>query len=111
VVTFIPRPLYHWETDPGIHWIRDWADPRAGLEDMVKRKLFTLGIEPDPSVVQSIALLYTDCAISAPVYLGIILILALGVYSGLSGRIRPVYLSSLCVVSLLSSRFTALAVV
>jgi hypothetical protein len=31
----------------------------------------------------------------------------LGFYSGLSGRVRMVYLFSLCVVSLLSSRFTA----
>jgi hypothetical protein len=40
------------------------------------------------------------------VHLGIILILVLGVYSGLSGRIRTGYLFSLCVVSLLSTRFT-----
>jgi hypothetical protein len=39
--------------------------------------------------------------------LRIILILVLGVYSGLSGRVRTVYLLSLCVVSLLSARFTA----
>jgi general stress protein CsbA len=37
------------------------------------------------------------------VYLGIILILVLGFYSGLSGRVRTVYLFSLCVVSLSSS--------
>jgi hypothetical protein len=35
--------------------------------------------------------------------------LVLGFYSGLSGRVRTVYLFSLCVVSLLSSRFTASA--
>jgi hypothetical protein len=45
------------------------------------------------------------------VHLGIILIFVLGVYSGLSGRVRMVYLFSLCVVSLLSSRFTASALV
>jgi hypothetical protein len=39
------------------------------------------------------------------------LILVLEFYSGLSGRVRSVYLSSLCVVSLLSSRFTASALV
>jgi hypothetical protein len=44
------------------------------------------------------------------VHLGIILILVLGFYSGLSCRVRTVYLFSLCVVSLLSSRFTASAV-
>jgi hypothetical protein len=43
------------------------------------------------------------------VHLGITLILVLGFYSGLSGRVRTVYLFSLCVVSLLSSRFTASA--
>jgi hypothetical protein len=45
------------------------------------------------------------------VNLGIILILVLGVYSGLSGRVRTVYLFSLFVVSLLTSRFTASALV
>jgi hypothetical protein len=35
----------------------------------------------------------------------------LGFYSGLPGRVRTVYLFSLCVVSLLSSRFTASALV
>jgi hypothetical protein len=37
--------------------------------------------------------------------------LVLGFYSGLSGRVRTVYLFSLCLVSLLSSRFTASALV
>jgi hypothetical protein len=41
------------------------------------------------------------------IVLGVILILALGVYSGLSGRDRTVYLFSLYVFSLLPSRFTA----
>jgi hypothetical protein len=45
------------------------------------------------------------------VYLGIILIPVLGFYSGLSGRVRTVYLFSLRAVSLLSSRFTASALV
>jgi general stress protein CsbA len=45
------------------------------------------------------------------VHLGIILILVLEFYSGLSGRVKTVYLFSLCVVSLLSSRFTATALV
>jgi hypothetical protein len=39
--------------------------------------------------------------------LGMILILVWGFYSDQSGRARTVYLFSLCVVSLLSSRFTA----
>jgi hypothetical protein len=45
------------------------------------------------------------------VHLGIILILVLRFYSGLSGKVRTVYLFSLCVVSLLPNRFTASAVV
>jgi hypothetical protein len=45
------------------------------------------------------------------VHLGIILILVFGFYSGLSGRVRTVYLYSLCVVFLLSNRFTASALV
>jgi hypothetical protein len=45
------------------------------------------------------------------VHLDTILILVLGFYSGLSGRGRTVYLFSLCVVSLLSSRFTASSLV
>jgi hypothetical protein len=43
--------------------------------------------------------------------LHITLTLILGFYSGLTGRFRAVYLFSLCVVSLLSSRFTASALV
>jgi hypothetical protein len=39
--------------------------------------------------------------------IGIILILVLWFYSGLSSRVRTVYRFILCVVSLLSSRFTA----
>jgi hypothetical protein len=39
------------------------------------------------------------------------LILVLGFYSGLSGRVRTMYLFSLCVVSLLSCRFATSAFV
>jgi hypothetical protein len=42
------------------------------------------------------------------VHVGTILMLALGFYSGLSGRVRTMYLFSLYVVSLLSSRFAAI---
>jgi hypothetical protein len=45
------------------------------------------------------------------VHLGITLILTLEFYSGLSGRVKTVYVFSLCVVSLLSSRFTVSALV
>jgi hypothetical protein len=33
------RPL---EGAPGTHWIGDWVDPRIGLDDVEKRKFFTL---------------------------------------------------------------------
>jgi hypothetical protein len=34
------------EEPPGTHWIGGWVDPRAGLDDMEKRKLLTvLGLE------------------------------------------------------------------
>jgi hypothetical protein len=45
------------------------------------------------------------------VHLRIILILILGFYSGLPGGVRAVYIFILYVVSLLSSRFTASALV
>jgi hypothetical protein len=45
------------------------------------------------------------------VQLGIILNLLLGFCLGLSGRVRTAYLFSLCVVSVLSSRFNASALV
>jgi hypothetical protein len=51
---------------------------------------------------------YTRCFF---VHLGITLNLVLGFYSGLSDRARAVYLFNLCVDSLLSSRFTASALV
>jgi hypothetical protein len=37
------------------------VDPRASLDDMEKRKFFTLpGLELDPSVVKPVASRYTD---------------------------------------------------
>jgi hypothetical protein len=56
------------ERAPGTHWIGGWLDPRAGLDDVEKRKFLTLpGLNSDPSVVQPIANRHTDCAIPAPV--------------------------------------------
>jgi hypothetical protein len=35
--------------DPGNHWIGGWVDPRAGLDDVKKRKFLTLlGLELRP---------------------------------------------------------------
>jgi hypothetical protein len=43
------------------------VDPRAGLDDVEKRKFFTLpGFKSDPLVIQAIARCYTDYAIPAP---------------------------------------------
>jgi hypothetical protein len=36
VVSFTPRP------GPGTHWIAGWMDPRAGLDDVEKRKFLPL---------------------------------------------------------------------
>jgi hypothetical protein len=37
------------ERAPGTHWIGGWMDPRAGLNDVEKRKFFTLpGLEVQP---------------------------------------------------------------
>jgi hypothetical protein len=37
------------ERAPGTHWIGGWVDPRAGLDDLEKRKFFTLsGLELRP---------------------------------------------------------------
>jgi hypothetical protein len=37
------------ELAPGTHWIRGWVDPRAGLDDVEKRKfLILLGLEFRP---------------------------------------------------------------
>jgi hypothetical protein len=38
-----------WERAPGTHWRGGWVDPRAGLDEMEKRKLLTLpGLELRP---------------------------------------------------------------
>jgi hypothetical protein len=67
VVSFKPGLLYPRERNPGTHWIGDRVDPRAGLDDVEKRKFLTLqGLEPRPSVVQPVASRYTDYAIPAP---------------------------------------------
>jgi hypothetical protein len=46
VVSFMPRPLYARERAPGSNWIGGWVDPRAGLDDLQKKKYLTLtGLE------------------------------------------------------------------
>jgi hypothetical protein len=54
------------EKAPGTHWIGGWVGPRAGLDDMDKRKFLTLPrLELRPLVVQPVARRYTDYAIPA----------------------------------------------
>jgi hypothetical protein len=49
---------------PSTYWIGGWVVPRAGVEDMEKRKFLTLlGLNSDLSIVQPIASCYTDCNI------------------------------------------------
>jgi hypothetical protein len=49
VVSFTPRLFTPGERAPGTHWIGDWVDPRAGLDDVEKRKFLILpGLELRP---------------------------------------------------------------
>jgi hypothetical protein len=50
------------ERAPGTHWIGDLVDPRAGLDDVEKRKFLTLlGLELRLlRSIQPVASLYTD---------------------------------------------------
>jgi hypothetical protein len=64
VVSFTPRPLY---PPPPTHWIGGWVNPRAGLDDVEKKKfLIYRGSNSNPSVVEPIVSHYTDFAIPAP---------------------------------------------
>jgi hypothetical protein len=57
VVSFTPR-----ERAPGIYWIGGWVGPRAGLDDVEKRKFFTLpGLEFQPVAIRK-----TDYVILVP---------------------------------------------
>jgi hypothetical protein len=79
----MPLPLYPRERAPGIHFIGGSVNPRAGLDDMEKGKLFTLpGLEfPVPLVVQPVASRYTDWAIPAPKFLFNTVIIITKLYS------------------------------
>jgi hypothetical protein len=49
VLSFTPRPLYSQGKKAGTHWIGGWVNPRAGLDDVEKRKFLTLpGLELRP---------------------------------------------------------------
>jgi hypothetical protein len=55
------------ERAPGTHWTGGWVGPKAGMDNMQKRKFLPpLGYSnSDPLVVQHVASCYTDCAIPA----------------------------------------------
>jgi hypothetical protein len=62
VVSFTTRQLYPSKRAPDSHWIEGWVDPRAGLDNLEKRKFLTLpGLElrhlGRPSRSQSLYLL------------------------------------------------------
>jgi hypothetical protein len=49
VISFTSRPLNPPGISPGTHWTGGWGDPRAGLDDVKKRKFLTLprlGLRP-----------------------------------------------------------------
>jgi hypothetical protein len=49
VVRFTLRPFNPKESAPGTYWIGGWVDPRAGLDDVEKKKFSTLpGLELQP---------------------------------------------------------------
>jgi hypothetical protein len=56
------------ERSAGTHWICGWLEPRAGLDDVEKRKFLTLpGLELRPlgRPARSKTKRYTDCSIPA----------------------------------------------
>jgi hypothetical protein len=44
MVSFTHRPLYPARKVPGTHWIGGWVDPRAGLDDVEKKKFLSLPV-------------------------------------------------------------------
>jgi hypothetical protein len=65
VVNFTPRLLYHSGKRPGTHYIGGWVNPRAGMDDLEKRKFLTLpGFELRS--LRHPASRYTDYATPAP---------------------------------------------
>jgi hypothetical protein len=66
-----PTALPPREWTPGTCWVWGWVDPRAGLDDLEKRKFLTLlGLELRYPVVKPVANCYTDYATPAP-YMGL----------------------------------------
>jgi hypothetical protein len=67
MASFTPRPLYPGERAHVARWIGGWVGPKAGLDDVERRKTFPLpGLRnSDPSAVHPEASRYTDCATPA----------------------------------------------
>jgi hypothetical protein len=62
-----PGRFTRGERTPVTHWVGGRVDPKAGLDDLEKRKFFTLpGLELHLSVFQLIASRYIDYAIPTP---------------------------------------------
>jgi hypothetical protein len=58
-----PGHITPGERATGTHWIEGWVGPRAGLNDVERRKILPLpGLELRPAAVQPVASRYTDCA-------------------------------------------------
>jgi hypothetical protein len=67
VVCFTPQPFYPQGNIPGTHWIGGWVGPRAGLDDVGKRKFLIL-LELELRHLAHPAHSYTDYDISAIKY-------------------------------------------
>jgi hypothetical protein len=56
------------ERAPGMHFIGDWVDPKAGLDDVGKRKFLRhQDSNSNPLIIQPVPSRYTDYAIPAHV--------------------------------------------
>jgi hypothetical protein len=73
--------------------------PRAGLDDVERRKFLTLpGFELDPLVVQPVASRYTDCAIPALEILRTVSVTGIYCSSDFATRVRTWRVACLCSV-------------
>jgi hypothetical protein len=59
MVSFTPRPLYPRERAPGTRWIGGWVSLKAGLDEVVKRKIPSPYKDSNPPIIQPIAQRYT----------------------------------------------------
>jgi hypothetical protein len=65
-----PGRFTPWERAPATHWIGGWVHPRAGQDDVKKRRFLTLpGLELRPLGRPTLASRYSDYAIPGPPFL------------------------------------------